>query len=382
MKRREFLGGAARVAVPLALGREAVAQVTSPGRDREAYGSVATVALHYMTWLDDSLWPFAGTQPILDPQHPVPQLYRSGDPAVIRRHNADAARRGFAWLWSWWGRGNEPGGDSVLRAYLEDDAGSPVQLVILYEATGVLSAGRDGLISFDDPANFRTFVEDMAYLDQQYFSHPRYAHRFLRVDGRAAVFQWASRIFTGAWPAAVAAARREASFFLIGGEFSMDLREDGQTPLVRGDLAEAAAPLDAVSGYGIYDPRFVPPSGHLDASYAARYERVVRGWPLILGQVAPHAAFIPPLQFAFDDRRYRPQARNPPLTSDLDEAVAVARVTRSLLDDAAAGDPRYRNVLPIVVCVSWNEHVEGSAVEWTVQHGYQYLQALSVSLRA
>jgi hypothetical protein len=329
-----------------------------------------------MTSLTEQSWSRAGTWPVLhDPAYPLPHGYDSDDPRVFRAHDATAARHGFMWLWSWWGRRAVLGGDGVLRSYLDSDPDSPVQLMILYEAKALLSADRDGFFDFDDPSNFRQFVDDVAYLDRAYWSHPRYAHRFYRADERPVLFPWVSRNFTGAWPAAVAAARKEASFFLVGSEFVLDLKGDGRTPLVRADLAEVVAPLDAVSGYGIYDPRFVPPSGHLDASYASRYERALRGWAELLSGVAPHAKFIPPLQFAFDDRYYRPEARNPPLVSEATEAFAAARIPRSLIDDASAGDARYRNVLPLVFLVSWNEHVEGSAIEWTVEHGYEYVLA-------
>jgi hypothetical protein len=190
------------------------------------------------------------------------------------------------------------------------------------------------------------------------------------------LFAWVSRNFTGAWPAAVAEARQQAAFYLVGSEFLLDLRPDGR-PLVRDDLAEALAPLDAVSGYGIYDPRYVPASGHLDATYASRYDQALRGWAELVTSLAPHARFVPPLQFAFDDHYYRPAARNPPLQSSIEEAIAVARVPRGLLDDARAGDARYRSVLPLVFLASWNEHLEGSAVEWTDEHGYGYVTTAS-----
>ncbi len=343
---------------------------------------VATVACHYMTSLDQRSWAVASTWPIRDALHPQPWLYASDDPSVFHAHDAEAARRGFVWLWSWWGRGPAAGGDSVLRHYLDSGPDSPIQVMILYEATGLLTADRDGFFNFDDPGNYKQFVSDMAYLDGAYFGNPRYAHRFFRIDGRAVVFPWVSRNFTGAWPAAVTAARGVARFFLVGSEFGLGLAADGTTPTVRRNLAQVVAPLDAVSAYGIYDPAFVPPSGRLDASYASRYDAALRGWAELLGRIAPGVAFVPPLQFAFDDRYYRPEARHPPLVSGAKEAYAVASVTRRLLDDARAGDPRYRNVLPLVLCVSWNEHVEGSAIEDTVEHGYGYLELTSVAFRA
>jgi len=90
---------------------------------------------------------------------------------------------------------------------------------------------------------------------------------------------------------------------------------------------------------------------------------------------------VPPLQFAFDDRFVRPEARHPPLSCGVEEAVAAAGVTRRLLDDAQAGDGRYRSVLPLVLLASWNEHLEGSAVEWTDEHGYGYLMAAAQAFR-
>jgi hypothetical protein len=377
VRRRDFVRAAA-AAVPLA--RAATAEDREPLSARGPDGTeppVATLALHYMTWLDERSWPLASTWPVLrNPAYPLPRGYDSDDPVVFRAHNRNAERHGFAWLWSWWGREGVAGGDATLRRYLDLDPGATVPLLILHESTGSLGAGRDGLFDFDDPANFRRFVDDVAWLDRAYWSNPRYAHRFLRVDGRPVLFAWVSRNFTGAWPEAVAAARGQADFYLVGSEFLLDLRPDGR-PLVRDDLAEALQPLDAVSGYGIYEPRYVPASGRLDATYASRYEQALRGWAELVTSLVPHVGFVPPLQFAFDDHYYRPAAGHPPLQSSVEEAISVARVTRSLLDEAKGGDTRYRSVVPLVFLVSWNEHLEGSAVEWTDEHGYGYVMAAS-----
>jgi hypothetical protein len=374
MKRRDFVLTAA-AGVPLAVGTKAFAYSEPTAEPREPESLVATLAPHYMTWLEQQSWSFASTWPILrDPDYPLPRGYDSEDPFIYRAHDKAAARHGFVWLWSWWGRERSPGGDRTLRSYLDGDPASPVQLILLYEATGLLASSREGFFDFSDAANHRQFVDDMAYLDRTYWSNPRYARRFFRLDGRPALFTWNSRNFTGAWPAAVASARQQTGFYLVGSEFTLDLGPDGR-PTVRSDLAEVAAPLDAVSSYGIYDPRFVPDSGQLDAAYAGRYEQALRGWAEILLTAAPHARFIPPLQFAFDDHYARPGARHPTLSSSGEQAIAVARVARRLVDDARSGDTRYRNVLPLVFVVSWNEHIEGSAIEWTYEHPYGYLSA-------
>jgi hypothetical protein len=380
VRRRDILRAAAVAMLPLARA--------APGADREpprdppgSAPSLATLALHYMTWLEERSWPLASTWPVLrNPAYPLPRGYDSNDPFVFRAHNRTAERQGFAWLWSWWGRAAVPGGDPTLRRYLDLDPGATVPLIVLYEATEILRARPDGLYDFDDAFNSRQFAEDVAFLDRTYWSNPRYAGRFLRIDDRPALFAWVSRNFTGAWARAVAEARQRAPFYLVGSEFVLDLRPDGR-PLVRDDLAEALAPLDAVSGYGIYDARYVPASGRLDASYASRYEQSLRGWAELVTSIAPLTRFVPPLQFAFDDRYVRPASRNPPLESSLEEAVAVAQATRRLLDDARSGDPRFRSVLPAVFLASWNEHLEGSAVEWTDEHGYGYLTVAARVLR-
>ncbi len=375
MRRRDFVRAAA-AALPFA--RAAAADPDPPGRGtptppvpKTEEPGVATVALHYMTWLKERAWSFASTWPVLhDPSFALPRGYDSLDPFIIAEHNRRAERHGFAWLWSWWGRTDLAGNDATLRHYLDVDPGATVPLLILHESTGILEAHANGFFDFDKPVNFQRFVDDVAFLDRTYWSNPRYARRFLRVDGRPVLFTWVSRNFTGAWPEAVAAARREAGFYLVGSEFGLDLQPDG-TPGVRPDLAEVLAPLDAVSAYGIYDPRYVPPSGHLDDAYRSRYEQAVRGWAELVTRIAPKVGFIPPLQFAYDDSYVRPAARHPPLLSTVDEAIAAGKVTRGLLDDARV-DARYQSVRPIVFLVSWNEHLEGSAVEWTYEHGYQY----------
>lgn len=384
MRRRDFVRVTAGAAAPLAAASAGRADVepSDPLSPRERPEPVATVALHYMTWLEQRSWSLATTWPVIrNPAYPLPRGYDSDDPLVFRAHNRRAERQGFAWLWSWWGQEAVPGGDPTLRRYLDLDPGATVPLLILHESTEILRARRDGLYDFDDAFNFRRFVDDIAHLDRAYWSNPRYAGRFLRIDGRPVLFAWVSRNFTGAWAEAVAAARQQAPFYLVGSEFLLDLRPDG-SPRVRDDIAEALAPLDAVSGYGIYDPRYVPESGRLDVAYTERYEHALRGWAELVSRVAPHARFVPPLQFAFDDRYVRPEARHPPLASSLEEALAAAGVTRRLLDEARSGDPRYRSVHPAVFLASWNEHLEGSAVEWTDEHGYGYLMVAAHAFRA
>ena len=170
-----------------------------------------------------------------------------------------------------------------------------------------------------------------------------------------------------------ARAREAAPFYLVGSELVLDLEEDTRTPRVREDLAAVLEPLDAVSSYGTYDPRYVPKSGRLDGDYTTRVDAALRGWAELLSATAPGKRLIPPLQFAFDDRYVRPGSGNPPLDATGAEALDAATRVRAILAAAAAGDPHLASVLPLVFLVSWNEHLEGSAIERTDEHGYTYL---------
>ena len=378
VRRRDFVLTAA--GVPLAIGRTAFAASDPPNAPQEPEPLAATLAPHYMTWLHQDSWSFASTWPILrDPEYPLPRGYDSEDPFIYRAHDKAAALDTGS---SGSGRGGGGRGAWAATGPCEatwTEIPTPPSSPSCSTRPRGLASSREGFFDFDDPENHRQFVDDMAYLDRSYWSNPRYAHRFFRLDGRPALFTWNSRNFVGAWSATVASARQQAPFYLVVG-VALELGPDGR-PVVRFDLAEVAAPLDAISSYGIYDPRFVPASGRLDDAYAGRYEQALRGWAEILLTAAPHARLIPPLQFAFDDHYVRPEFRHPTLGSSGEEAIAVARVARRLVDDARSGDPRYRNVLPIVFVVSWNEHIEGSAIEWTYEHPYGYLTAVISAFR-
>ena len=100
MRRRDFVRAAAGLTLPLAARAAAGDRgPREPGQAAEA--PVATLALHYMTWLQQGSWPLASTWPELhDPSYPLPRGYDSDDPAIFRAHNRNAERHGFSWLWS------------------------------------------------------------------------------------------------------------------------------------------------------------------------------------------------------------------------------------------------------------------------------------------
>jgi hypothetical protein len=84
------------------------------------------------------------------------------------------------------------------------------------------------------------------------------------------------------------------------------------------------------------------------------------------------------LQFAFDDRYVRPEGPQPAAPQHRRGGDRGGEGTRTV-DDARPAT-RYRSVRPSC-SRPWNEHLEGSAVEWTDEHGYGYVMVADRAFR-
>ena len=140
MRRRDFVRAAAGAALPLARAARArgprAAGAARPGGSEPP---VATLALHYMTWLQQRSWPLASTWPVLrNPAYPLPRGYDSDDPVVFRAHNRDggAARLRVAVVVV--GAGERPRGRPHPAALPRPRPRATVPLLVLYEATEIL----------------------------------------------------------------------------------------------------------------------------------------------------------------------------------------------------------------------------------------------------
>jgi hypothetical protein len=301
--------------------------------------------------------------------------YSSLDPATIRSQNDEMLANGLRPANSWWAKKGEPqdyAGDLFMDEYLSIP--SPVQGLILYEVTARLKVNADGHYDFDDPENAAKFQSDMEYLYARYFSRPEYQDRFFRIDGKPAVFIWLSHGFVGNFEKASRGVAVRDKLFIIGSNFNVmgGTPEPGDTSIIGG--------LDAVSAYGIYDSALAQQQarmetdrtsqfygrmvGHVDAAYGDQYEKAVGLLSLWLSRYAPTVKLILPMQFAFDN------GKNFPLTSTPAEADAFAHRVRTIIENAQ----KYgRNILRLVLFVSYNEHYEGSSLEPTVEYGSSFL---------
>lgn len=320
------------------------------------------VLAHRVSWQASDGWPAASVIPLLrdDPRGG----YASDNPAIISAINSMMSANGIWPMVSWWGPGERNvGGDHFMDRFLAQP-GPP--LAILYEATGRLKnefqltgvpedrGGSD--IDFAKPVNADTFVADMVYLHQRYFTGP-HADRFMRVDGRPVVFIWISHAFKGPFDEAVRRVRAQVPIYIIGSDFT--------TPMYTREGIESVVPaLDAISTYGGYwwDHYGL----QMTEQYPKEYKQAVRDWSAWLEKHAPHVAIMPPMTFNYDERLI-PGRHGYHFSSTPEMARQLALAAREVI-----ADPCQTRVLPVVFVVSYDECYEGTCIIPSEQHGSAY----------
>jgi len=303
------------------------------------------VLAHYVTWHNSGVenW---GDCPALPIRRDTPGGgYSSRNPAIIAQHNEEMQRAGIIPTASWWGP-TSYAGDKFLDTYLPI-AGPP--LALLYEAVGPdrLSAGPEIPVDFTIPSVTDQFIGEMRYLRDKYFNGPS-GGRFLRVDGRPLVFIWISNAFRGPFDAAAAHVRDFV--YLVGSEFTVpaDMPSEHES-VVRG--------LDAITSYGFYNTDRYPED--MNDAFLGAYTTAIRKWQGLLAGVSKRIKLIPPMTFAYDERKI-PGRQGYTFRSSADVAMRYARIVRSYVTNPGP------SILPFAWCTSYNEHYEGSGIEPTV----------------
>lgn len=116
--------------------------------------------------------------------------YNSRDRSVLRRHFNWCREYGVNWLnLSWWGAGSWS--DVTFREHLlESDALGDLEVSILYESANQLTQDPGWNIDFDAHGNREQFVNDVAFLAEEYFSHSNY----LRIDGSPVIYLYVAGV--------------------------------------------------------------------------------------------------------------------------------------------------------------------------------------------
>ena len=168
---------------------------------------------------------------LVPPQEPRAGLYRSDDPETIAEHIAQSRQAGLDfWAVSWWGP-DSPTDRTFRDALLKHPDARDLPYALLYESTGRL--GR-----MDRP-HYDNLVDDIAYMEKNYFNHPNY----LRINGKPVLFIYLTRVyFRGRGQEELAAVRKRfPSLYIVGDDvFGPDYQADW------------AKQFDAVTSYDIY----------------------------------------------------------------------------------------------------------------------------------
>jgi hypothetical protein len=362
MKRRRFLRGVSGATVAAFAGC-ADDRVTTPrpAPTPEPEPRIEVFS-HYCNWLVKNAthdnWEYTSQRPL----YPSPDGYDSFDETVLDHHDELMRHYGIVPLFSWWGPDGEKrynyGGDDFLRSWL---AGDRVPAALLYEAASRLQKNRWGWLDFDWPPNRDRFVQDIDYLWDVFLS--RHPDRFYQVDGRPVIFLWLSHIYTGRFDEAAAQVRDRV--YLVGGSWRLfgpghDDYAHPEHPH-RHDFYElVVSSFDALSGYGLYEARFVQEAGgELNEQLLGYINKVADDWVDYLSRFHPGMPIWLPLQFTYNDTLVQPPRSNPVLESTLRQAERLAATWRERIRASMdAGGPETTRVLH----VSFNEFFEGSAV--------------------
>ena len=331
------------------------------GQDAQANDRVfmTTVLAHRVSW---HTYPGGWSRASVMPRD-WPGGYSSVDPTVINAINRQMSANGIWSMVSWWGPGQNYGGDVFMDAFLSQP-GDPI--AVLYEATGRLKnnfqlngtpEGQGGeAIDFNVQSNADTFVEDMVHLHQRYFSGP-HANRFLRIDGRPVVFIWISHAFDGPFDKAVERVRARVPVYLIGSDFSVPL-------YARPGIETVVPAMDAISTYGGY--WWGTYGTVMTEKYVADYRKAVSDWSDWMGKHAPHMKIMLPMTFNYDERLLTGR-HGYHFSSTPAMAEQMAWTVRSII-----ADPCMTRVLPVTFIVSYDECYEGTCIIPSVEYGSAY----------
>ncbi len=326
-------------------------------------GEPPYLAAHYMPWFEVfpdgepgrrswRHWKWDGPGPRRDPEtqttlgrrdissvfYPLIGPYNSRDPRVIRYHLETARNAGISvMVVIWYGPGADDS-DRLMPALLDEAERAGVKIAVCYEEKinwppYRSPASRDDIV--------RSATQDLGYLLSEYGSHPAY----LRHGDRPAVFQF------NYWGEDELGPRT-----LTADDWRAILDALPRAPyLCRQNLdrPELHPPLDAAFMWVKPDPVWVQDFAHF------------RGIAGELGAQQRLDFFMPFVSPGFDDTGVwgwgggpRKLERNG--LAFLEQTMAQAQTVEA----------------PLIQIVTWNDWAEGTVVEPSLEHGFEYLDAI------
>lgn len=368
---REAAGGPRRVsdlfapaAVPLLLLFGLLAQ--------DPYRGAVQIGAHYYSWFPEN-WYAGHIGAKLEPKV-LPELgeYKSSRPEVFRQHTQWAAEAGIDFfIFDWWPQRPDIG-KRIYQNIRDPKALNGLKFSLHYEALDLREPGDPPIPLADEGVVFMSrkrawrMKKHWEYLAKHYMKRPEY----LRIDGKAVLYVYASRHLVGPLAKAVREAKDHVlkttgvELFVIGDEvfFNALIYTTGKGVLLLPDFIpawERLAGFDALTAYNPYDESRAHHGGLRGAEMFLRdVETLYRKYRQIAATIG--IPFIPTVLPGYNDRGVRPDENHYVVPRLLDSAGAESFFRRSLQQVA---DPFVDHAYPFISITSWNEWNEGTQIE-------------------
>lgn len=360
MNRREFLllAGSAALASPIGMraqkfdrGKEYSDPYPRPAKFITPSKKIEILSPHY-TWYTEERW-FTGPEYAFTT--PLRGYYNSGNPDIATAQNTEKESYGIdVDIVAWWGP-KELSYDLFKQGYLKARNFGNRPFCFLYEIIKRLPGTGYGEFDFNDPKNVKGFLDDMEYLEKNYFWYPSY----YRMNGKPVIYIW----WNGLKNFDKVSQQIKDRIALIGSVDILWPPDEHETEKIH-----AFSWFDAISQYGISPINVAKEYGWISDEFIQRYINVILYWENLIKKHSPHLELILPIQYAYQDHRGwvdQKDGKNRTLRHDPIQSEKFTKVTRLLAEQL--------DCVNKVMLVSYNEHWEGHGAEPSYQYGDMWL---------
>jgi len=305
-----------------------------------------TVVTYYYPWYSPSRhWKegFTGA--------PLLGMYDSRDPIVISKHIDWATGHGIdAFIISWWGPNSWE--DITIKDYiLKNPLITNIKIGICYESMGRLEVTKTGnkiYIDLGSPNNKQTLLNDLNYLAKTYFDQPFY----LRIKNAPVIVLYLARVFKD--DASVINSLRKQAYNLGYDIYLIGDLVYWQNPNLE---VERIKVYNAVTSYNMHTS-VQEILGIFEKKVAEKYKEWLHETKNL------GVGFIPSALPGFNDRAVR--EGNIPLPKSTERFKEQLEIAKSYIDKD----------LRIIAITTFNEWHEYTAIEPSVENGFEYLNIL------
>ncbi len=215
-----------------------------------------------------------------------------------------------------------------------------------------------GDINFNDPRNVKGFLDDIEYLEKNYFWYPNY----YRMHGKPVIYIW----WKGLKNFDYVSWKIKDRVSLIGSVDMLWPPDEHETEKIN-----ALNWFDAISQYGISPIYVAKEYGKITDKFIQRYTDTILYWETLIKKHCPHLELILPIQYAYQDHRGwvdQKDGKNRTLNHDPVQSEKFTKVTRLLAEQL--------DCVKRAMLVSYNEHWEGHGAEPSYQYGDMWLSLI------